>query len=190
MRAFAPIHERSRSRARASKEHALSLLSPRLLLTTGGPALVQAVSRDTCASRSRPTSRLGQSSRSSNRHRARASRTRATRRDHATRKRARSTSRVPRRSSSLALALHAPIPSVLQRRIDVRGARGRARGRAGCVYVPYYRTNDSYYKVSYTSIFICKKGHVWDAGARSSQVVGRQRPAGVARRRARDGDSR
>merc|ERR1719498_2204374 len=51
---------------RLTAELVFSLLSPRLLLTTGGPALVQAVSRDTCASRSRTMSRLGQSSRSSN----------------------------------------------------------------------------------------------------------------------------
>jgi len=48
---------------RLTAELVFSLLSPRLLLATGGPALVQAVSRDTYASRSRAMSRRGQSSR-------------------------------------------------------------------------------------------------------------------------------
>ena len=109
------------------------------------------------------------------------------RRDEKTR--ARSTSRVPRRSSPLALALHAPIPSVLQRRIDARRRRAGSRAGARDVYVSYYRTNGSYYKVYHTSIFICdKRPRVGRRRARRGR--GRQRPAGVARRRARDGDSR
>ena len=48
------------------------------------------------------------------------------------------------------------------------------------MYVSYYRTNGSYYKVYHTSIFICPtQGHVWDAGARDGVAVGSGRRASL-----------
>ena len=164
-------------------------------LTTGGPALVQAVSRDTCASRSRTMSRLGQSSRSSNDiARARVS---LARRDEKTR---REDARVRRRASRV-VRVRSRSRSTHPSRASFKGgstreARGVARGGARDVCMCLITGLMVRTIKCSTLVFLFVKAMCGTPSrarrgrSRSARVVGRQRPAGVARRRARDGDSR
>ena len=171
--------------ARAHRKNTHFLLSPRLLLTTGGGACEAVL--EIPARRGREPCR-GWVSRLVHRttSRARESHSRdATRRRDEKRARRRRASRVVRvRSRSRS----ATIPSVLQRRIDAQALRGRARGaRDVCMCLITGLMVRTIKCITLVFLFVIK-GRVGRRRARRGR--GRQRPAGVARRRARDGDSR